>query len=191
MRHSLTTTALAGTLVLATGCFLAGCAKTYIQPQYVPDDKGNAATVMLPDGSQLSMIYGGVRADPQNTQQRMDGGYVHTHWVDGKLRSDFDSRSTVSPSLALEAAQMVVPAAATLGAGALIDSGEHFAGQAVALGTYRGDAAIGKGLAAQKPTQIGISNVNGAYATGGSASATQSQSQSVPSSITIHQSSLP
>ena len=173
---------------------LAACAKTYIAPQYVPDDKGNAATVMLPDGSQLSMIYGGVRADPQNTQQRMDGGYVHTHWVDGKLRSDFDSRSTVSPSLALEAAQIVVPAAATLGAGALIDAGEHFAGQAVALGTYSGDVAIGKGLAAQKPAQIGISNVNGNYnvnAAYATANASQSQSLSVPSSITIHQSSLP
>ena len=206
MRHSLTTTALAGTIVLAAGCFLAGCAKTEIQPQYVSDGSGHAAVTTLPDGSQVSLLYGGVRADPQNTQQRVDGGFVHTYYdASGRLHSDLDSRPTVSPSLALELAQMVVPstiqAAGSAGGGALVDAGLQKAGQYEAYGIYQGALANARAVAAQKPTQIGISNVNGnsnvngAYATGGSASAvagaTQSQSLSVPSVLTIKGSSLP
>jgi hypothetical protein len=174
MKHLLTSTAIIAALT-------AGCARE-VAPHYVSDGNGHAAVTSLPDGSQVSLIMGGTGADPQNTQQRMDGGYVHTYWLNGKLHSDFDSRPTVSPALGLEAAQIIVPplieGGATVGAGVLVDSGLQNAARigaygnyesalANAAGTVKGDAEIAKGLAAQKPPVINATASASASATGG------------------------
>ena len=142
------------------------------------------------DGHSWSrLVSGGDAADPLGCNQSTGLGIEHTHYVmtGGQWTWTTDPvelRMNVAPALGCTLAPAAIQAAGNLGAGALIRGGEVVGSEISAYGNY---AAAG---AAQKPAQIGISNVN-VNAVSATANASQSQSLSVPSSITIHQSSLP
>lgn len=148
------------------------------------------------DGHSWSrLVSGGDAADPLGCNQSTGLGIEHTHYVmsGGQWTWTTDPvelRMNVAPALGCTLAPAAIQAAGNLGAGALIRGGEVVGSEIGAYGNYAAAGETAKGLEAIKPTQIGISNVNAASSSA-YAGQTQSQSLSVPSSITIHQSSLP
>lgn len=122
--------------------------------------------LLLPDGhSSEGLLAGGVCADPKCwTQDTVTGG-VHTYYRGGVLVSDVhDLRPVTAPAAGYAFAQMAVPAAVnaagSVGAGALVAHSVQMAGAYQAEGTYKGDIAIGHGLASAKPPVVNVANGN-------------------------------
>lgn len=154
--------------------------------------------LLLPDGhSSEGLLAGGVCADPKCwTQDTVTGG-VHTYYRGGVLVSDVhDLRPVTAPAAGYAFAQMAVPAAVnaagSVGAGALVAHSVQMAGAYQAEGTYKGDVAIGHGLAAAKPpvnintnTVTASSKSTSSAASTASATAAQMQMQTQLQGIAV------
>jgi hypothetical protein len=185
MKHLLTTAALT--------IALAACAE---QHDWAYTGQG----LLLPDGhTKAALIAGSVCADPNCIQQdTVTADVITSYDSQGRLRSVVQNeRPVVAPAGALAWGQVLVPAAATVGAGALIRSGEIAGANTLAAGNLAAATANAQGMVSAadeqakgvvqaakdtKPAntninvQGSIASANAAGGAGGSASAVSAAS---------------